>query len=78
LTPGTLIQLYENPIVTGRSGFVMVGMSSTPDVLYDVPDGTYAMIVNELIDSSDDIEPVAEVMIDGQVGYVQLSCCIEV
>jgi hypothetical protein len=56
----------------------MVGMSSTPDVLYDVPDGTYAMIVNELIDSSDDIEPVAEVMIDGQVGYVQLSCCIEV
>lgn len=56
----------------------MVGISSKPDMLYDVPDGTYAMIVNEIIDESADIEPVAEVMIDGQVGYVQLSCCVEV
>lgn len=78
MTPGTLVQLYERAPVTGRSGYVMVGISNKPDMLYDVPDGTYAMIVNEIIDEGVDVEPVAEVMIDGQVGYVQLSCCVEV
>lgn len=55
----------------------MVGLSSNPDVLYDVPDGTYALIVSEPESENDSLFPVAEVLIDGQRGYVQLARCFE-
>lgn len=77
---GTLVQLYEHAGVETKSGYVMVGLENDPSILYDVPEGTYALLVddNENLGHFDDEEPVARILWEGKLGYVQLSSCFEV
>ena len=80
LETGTLVQLYENPGAGTKSGYVMVSLDHDPSLLYDVPEGTYALMLEnqEDIGHFDDEEPVAKIFWDGKLGYVHLSSCFEI
>lgn len=77
---GTLVQLYENPDTGTKTGCVMVGLENNPSLLYDVPEGTFALVLadNENLNHLEDEEPVARIFWDGKLGYVQLSSCFAV
>jgi len=80
LKTGTLVQLYENPDTETKMGYVMVSLDHDPSLLYDVPEGTYALMLDNPEDQGhfDDEEPVARIFWEGKLGYVHLSNCFEI
>lgn len=77
---GTIVQLYESPDTNTKSGYVMVGLENDPSLLYDVPEGTFALMLEnqEHAGHFDDEEPVARIFWDGKLGYVHLSSCFAI
>ena len=77
LQPGEIVCLYERTPGNAGTGTVLVGTTQDPAFLFDVPEGTRALLTRlpDLSDS-DDEDPVVEIFVSGISGYVNLANCV--
>lgn len=73
---GTLVQLFENTRKRSVPGAVLVSIENDQNTLCDVPNGTYALVLEA--DPNLDHQDLIRILWDETVGYVQMEHCLEV
>ena len=78
MQPGEIVCLYDNMPGNTRNGSVLMSTTLDPSLLFDIPEGTRALLTRlPETDFGSDEDLVAEVFVDGITGYVHFINCVK-